>query len=97
MVKQPVEKGRGHDAVAHHLGPGLEALVRGDDDGDLLIELADHVEEEVCLPSLDGRIADLVQLCGAPHNWTNGDTCRSTSMARSCSFGSSPTATKGGA
>ena len=60
MVKQPVEKGRGHDAVAHHLGPGLEALVRGDDDGDLLIELADHVEEEVCLPSLDGRIADLV-------------------------------------
>jgi len=60
MVEQPVEQRRGHHAVTHHLGPGFEALVGGDDDGDLLIELADHVEEQVRLPLLDGRVADLV-------------------------------------
>jgi len=59
-MKQPIQKSRSHHAVAHHLGPRFEALVRGDDDGDLLIELADHVEEEVRLPSFDGRVADLV-------------------------------------
>lgn len=54
MMKQPIQKGRGHNAVAHHLGPGFEALVGGDDDGDLLIQVADHVEKQVGLPSLDG-------------------------------------------
>ena len=60
MMKQPIQKSRGHHAVAHHLGPRFEALVRGDDDRDLLIELADHIEEQVGLPFLDGRVADLV-------------------------------------
>lgn len=60
MMEQPVEKRRRHHAVAHHLGPGFEALVRGDDDRDLLIELADQVEEQVGFAFLDGDVADLV-------------------------------------
>lgn len=60
MMEQPVEKGRGHDTVPHHLGPGLEALVRGHDDGDLFVQLVDQVEEQVRLPLLDRRVADLV-------------------------------------
>ena len=60
MVKQPIQKGRGHHRVAHHLRPGFEALVGGDDERDLFIKFADHVEKEIGLPLLDGRVADLV-------------------------------------
>jgi hypothetical protein len=47
MVKQPVEKDSRHHAVTHHLGLSLEDLIGSDKNGALLIELADHVEEEV--------------------------------------------------
>jgi len=74
MMEQPIQKGRGHHRVAHHLRPGFETLVGGDDERDLLIQFADHVEKQISLPLLDGRVADLVDLCGAPHKSTNGKT-----------------------
>ena len=37
VMKQPIEKGGGHHRVAHHLGPGVEALVRGDDERGLFV------------------------------------------------------------
>jgi len=95
-VKQPIEKGRGHHRVAHHLRPGFEALVGGDDQRDLLIQFADHVEKQIGLPLLDGRVADLVDLYGAPHKLMRSAISRSTVTPRPFSSSSSPAATKRG-
>ena len=59
-MKQPIEHGRGHHGIAHHLCPGIEALVGGDDEGGLFVQFTDQVEEQIGLPFFDGRVADLI-------------------------------------
>jgi hypothetical protein len=60
MVEQPIEKCCGHHTVAHHLRPGLEALVGGDNERSLLVELADHIEKQIGLSFFDRGVADLI-------------------------------------
>jgi len=49
-------------------GPLLEREVRGEDEALSLVAAADDLEEEIGISVVEGEIADLVDLCGAPHN-----------------------------
>jgi hypothetical protein len=60
MVEEPVEDGGCEDLVAEHLAPFAEGLVRGQDDGALLVALRDDLEDQVCLGSFEGLVADFV-------------------------------------
>jgi hypothetical protein len=59
-MDKPVEERGGHNFVAEELGPRVEALVAGHDDGYALVEVGDEGEEEVRFVARDGCIADLV-------------------------------------
>jgi hypothetical protein len=48
----------------------LEGFIGSEHDGAALVALADDLEKEVSAALVDGKIADLVNLCGAPHNST---------------------------
>src|SRR5262249_15761700 len=73
VVQQPVEDRRGDHRVAKDVAPGAEALVAGDDERAALVAAADELEEEVGALPIHGAVADLVQLCGAPHKSTYGE------------------------
>jgi hypothetical protein len=72
VVEKAVEDGGGNGAVAvEDWGPLLEGFVGGEHDGAALVALADDLEKEVSAALVDGKIAELVQLCWAQHNLTN--------------------------
>ena len=72
MVEKAIEDGGGDGAVAvEDCRPLLEGFVGGEHDGAALVALADDLEEQVRAALIDGKITELVELCGAPHNLIN--------------------------
>ena len=71
-VEEAVQGGGGHDGVAcEDVATIGEGLVGGDDGGEMLfVADADHLEEERGLLGVEAEVADLVDLCGAPHKST---------------------------
>ena len=62
MVQEAVEDGGGQGAVVvEDLGPVFEGSVGGDDDGALLVALADDLEEQIGAVLVDGQIAEFVE------------------------------------
>lgn len=58
MVQQPVEHGTGQGAVVvKDFGPVFIRLVGGQQEGALLVTLADDLEEEVRTRFVDGQVA----------------------------------------
>nr|WP_281356427.1 hypothetical protein [Acrocarpospora macrocephala] len=74
MVQEPVEDRGGQDLVGEDLSPLAEGLVAGDDDRALLVAAGYELEDEVGVGSIQGQIADLIDLCGYPHRSTYADT-----------------------
>ena len=65
VVQQAVEDGGRQDLVAREdLRPVAYVLVRGEDDGALLVAGRDEAKEEVRLLPIQGPEANLVELCG---------------------------------
>src|SRR6266581_1404196 len=60
VMQEAVEDGGGDDPVAEHLAPDGEGLVRGDEDGALLVAAGDELEEQVGGQTVEGQVADLV-------------------------------------
>ena len=56
--------------VREDAGPVAEGEVGRDDDRPLLVATTDDFEEQIGSPGVVGEVADLVELCGAPHNAT---------------------------
>jgi hypothetical protein len=72
VVKEAVEGSGGNGTVAvKDSRPLLEGFIGGEHDGATLVALTDDLENEVSAALVDGKVADLVKLCGAPHNLTN--------------------------
>jgi hypothetical protein len=67
VMEDPVKDGRGDDRIAENLVPLAEAAVGGQDERPLFIAPGDELEEKVRPVTVDRDIADLVDLCGAPH------------------------------
>jgi len=61
VMGQAIEQGGGHFGVAEDAWPFAEAEVGGDDHRDLLIEVADQVEQELTAGLGEGEIAKLVE------------------------------------
>src|SRR2546428_6515152 len=59
VMQEAVEDGGGDDPVAEHLAPDGEGLVRGDEDGALLVAAGDELEEQGGGPTVEGQGADL--------------------------------------
>lgn len=59
-VSEPVEESGGEDGITEEFSPAIEALVGGNDDGGILVELRDELEEEVGLEPANGEVAQLV-------------------------------------
>ena len=55
VMGEPVEESGGHLGVAEDTGPFAEGEVGGEDDGGLLIEAADQVEEQLAADWAKGR------------------------------------------
>src|SRR5262245_28415967 len=66
------DRGRDHP-VPEDLSPAAEALIAREDHGAALVAAADQLEEQVGALAVDGQVADLVDLCGAPHKSTYGE------------------------
>ena len=61
MVRQAVEERRGHLGVAGDTRPVAEGEIGGHDDGGLLVEAADQVEQQLPTRLGEGQVAKLVQ------------------------------------
>ncbi len=61
MVGETVEERRRHFGVAEDGGPFTERQVGGDDDRGPLVELADHVEEQLPAGLREGKIAEFIE------------------------------------
>ena len=73
MMGEPVEQGRGHLGIAKHVGPFAERQVGGDQDGSLLIEAADQVEQQLAAGLGEWQIAQLIQRDEVEPGEMNGD------------------------
>ena len=60
VMQYPVDQGGGHDLIAEHLAPFLEAFVRGQYRGSALVAAVDQLEEQHCAGVRDRQIADLI-------------------------------------
>jgi hypothetical protein len=60
MMGKPVEHCGGHFGIAEHLGPIGEGEVCGDEQGCVLVELADQVEQQLAAGLAERQIAQLV-------------------------------------
>ena len=67
VVQDSVDESCGHDLIAENLSPLLEALVGGQHRRVVLVAPADELEEEHGSVAADGQVADLIDLCEAPH------------------------------
>ena len=61
MVREPVEQRGRHLGVAEHRWPFAEGQVGGDDDGSLLIEPADQVEQQLSARERERQITKFVE------------------------------------
>lgn len=61
VMGEPIEERCGHLGVAEDGRPLAEGEVRGDDDGALLVEPADQVEEQLAAGLCEGQIAEFVE------------------------------------
>ena len=60
LVQQAVQQRGGHDDVTEDSAPVLEAAIRGEDGGALLVAGIDQLEEQVGAAGLDRQVADLI-------------------------------------
>lgn len=61
VMGEPVEERGGHLGVAEDGGPFAEGEIGGDDDGALLVEPADQVEEQLAAGLGEGQMAEFVE------------------------------------
>jgi hypothetical protein len=61
VVGEAVEERRGHLGVAEDGRPFTEGEVGGDDDGGLLVETADEVEEQLTTGLGEGKVAEFIE------------------------------------
>ena len=61
MMGEPIEERGGHLGVAEDAGPFAESEIRGDDDGGLLVEAADEVEQQLPAGLGEGQAAQFVE------------------------------------
>ena len=71
VVEQAVEDGGGHHRVAEDLAPLGDVAVAGDQQTATLVAARDELEEQVRGAGLEGQVAQLIDLCGAPHKSIN--------------------------
>ena len=70
MVDDSVDDGGGHVVITEHGSPAGEFEVSGDDQAAFFVAVGDDLEEESCAFGIDGKVAELVDLCGYPHRST---------------------------
>ena len=66
-----IERGPDQSFAAQDFRPLLEGQVRRQDDTRPFVGGADDVEQQFGSDLAGGHVPQLVDLCGAPHNWTN--------------------------
>ena len=59
-VSEPVKESGSEDGIAEEFGPAIEALVGGNNDGSIFVELGDELEEEVGLNPANGELHQIV-------------------------------------
>ena len=71
MVGEAVDQRGDAAGVGEDVGPFVEGEIGREDEGLLLVAPRDDLEEQVRGAGVVGEVADLVELCGAPHNSTH--------------------------
>lgn len=61
MMRETIEKRRGHFGVTEDSGPLAKGEIGGDDDRGALVEAADEVEEQLAAGLGEGKIAELIE------------------------------------
>jgi hypothetical protein len=73
-VDESVDDGDDAGGVWEDLAPLGKGLVGCNEDGLGLVASGDDLVEEVGVAVVIGEVSELVNLCGAPHKSTNGET-----------------------
>ena len=71
MVDEAVDQGDDTGGIGEDLAPFGEGAVGRDEGGLGLVAARDDLKEQIGVTVGVGQIADLVDLCGDPHKWTN--------------------------
>jgi len=61
MVREPIERRRGHLGVPEDARPFTESEIGGDDDRGSFVEPADEMEEELAAGLGEGQIAEFIE------------------------------------
>ena len=70
-VGQPVEHGAAQSRIGEDSGPLAERQVRCDQKGASFVTLAENLKQQLGVGASQRKIAEFVDLCRAPHNWTH--------------------------
>jgi hypothetical protein len=72
-MQQTIEDRRGEHVIAEDSAPLGHELIGRDQKAAALVPPRDELEEEMRAASFKREVAELIDLCGAPHNgaWTN--------------------------
>ena len=82
-----------HDAVANGIGKGgvSDSLVPlgnrklgAEQRGGAAVAILQDLKQDQSAGCIEDLQPEIVQLCGAPHNWTNGETAVMWSRSRNC-------------
>ena len=73
-VHQAVEDCVPKCGVADQVVPVLDGQLAGDECSPTTVAVFDHFQQVAPFTVSERCEAPVVDLCGAPHNWTNGET-----------------------
>jgi hypothetical protein len=69
VMEEPIEDGIGNRGITNLLMPELDRQLTGDDRGCMTVPLLDDFQEIATLGIVHTGKTEIVELCGAPHNW----------------------------
>ena len=61
VLDDPIKKGGGKGRIGDHLPPFIEKKIRSDNDGMMLVECRDNLEEQLRRSPFNGDIAELIK------------------------------------
>jgi hypothetical protein len=94
-MEQAIEDRGGEDVVAEDRAPLRDDLIGGDQEAAAFVPASDELEKERRAASFKRQVAELVDLCGAPHKSTKSAISRTAPTRPTCSSTSSPNAIAG--
>jgi hypothetical protein len=74
VVQQAIQNRCGQHGVPDHRVPLGNRKLGGEDGGGPAVAILQNLQQEQPAGGIQDLQTEIIQLCGAPHNWINGET-----------------------